>query len=105
MYVHTLSNIYNQFHIGIVIIVGASWDLDVLICHSNVVCVCMQIFWCSHDGKLNGSLVAEGLVRPFSYRPNLLDCRNTVVGNQDLMELSVEPGAIFRAQRTFVMTV
>jgi hypothetical protein len=33
---------------------------------------------------LYSSLVAESLVGPFSHRSDLLDCRNTVIGNQDL---------------------
>lgn len=66
MDVHALGNIHNQLHIGVVVVVGASRDFDVVVCHSDVVCVGLQIFGSGHDGELNGALVAESLVGPFS---------------------------------------
>lgn len=64
--VHALGNIHDQFHVGIVVVVCASGDLDVVVGHSDVVCVGRQIFGGSHDGEVDGSLVAERLVGPFS---------------------------------------
>lgn len=84
MYVHALCNIDDQFDVCIVVIVCSSRDLDVLICHPDIICICVQIFWCSHHRELDSSLIAESLVGPFPHRSNLLDCRNTIVGNQDL---------------------
>jgi hypothetical protein len=40
---------------------------DVVISHSNVICVGLEIFWSSHDCEVDGPLVAKCLVRPFSY--------------------------------------
>ena len=113
MYVHPLSNVHDEFHVGIVVVVRASRDLrgissaksqayvfegycialqvlqnvtylDILICHSDIVGIGFQIFRRSHDRKLNCSLVPKCLVSPFSYRSNFLDRCNSVVGNQDL---------------------
>ena len=58
--------------------------LYILIRHSNIVCIRLQIFRCSHHCKLYRPLVAEGFVGPFSHRPDFLDCGNTIVGNENL---------------------
>lgn len=84
MDVHALSNIHNQLHVCVVIVIRASRDLYILVRHPNVVGICSQIFWGGHDGELDRPLVAEGLVGPFPHGSDLLDCRNTIVGNQDL---------------------
>mgnify|MGYP006976734340 FL=1 len=55
-----------------------------MICHADVVGIGLKIFWRSHDRELDGTLVSERLVRPFSYRPDLLDGCNTVVRDQNL---------------------
>ena len=44
----------------------------------------MQIFWRSHDRELNGTLVTERLVGPFSDGADLLYGGDTVVGNENL---------------------
>ena len=73
--------------------------LNILICHSNIVCVRVQIFWCSHHGKLYRPLVAEGFVGPFSYRSDLFDCCDTVVGNENLAKYTlareIAAGSVF----------
>jgi hypothetical protein len=48
------------------VVVCAAGNLDVVVGHSNVLCVGLQIFGGSHHCEVNGSLVAERLVRPFS---------------------------------------
>jgi hypothetical protein len=58
--------------------------LNILIRHSDVISVGGQIFWRSHHSELDGSLVAKGLVCPFSHGSDLFDSRNTVVRNEDL---------------------
>jgi hypothetical protein len=55
-----------------------------LISHADVVGVRRQIFWRCHHCELNGTLVAKGLVGPFSDGSDLLDSRDTVVGDKDL---------------------
>lgn len=82
--IHPLGNIYDQLHIGVVVVVGAARHFDVVVCHSDVVCVGLQIFGRGHDRKLDGALVAERLVSPFSNRSDFLDGSNAVVGNQNL---------------------
>ena len=66
MDIHALRNIENELDVGIVVVIRAAGDLDVVVRHSDVICVGLQIFWGSHDGEVNGSLVAERLVGPFS---------------------------------------
>lgn len=87
MDIHALGNIHNQLDIGIVVVVCASGNLDVVVCHSNVICVGLQIFGSGHDSEVNGPLVAECLVSPFSNRSNLLDGGDTVVGDQNLPKI------------------
>ena len=75
--------------------------LNILVCHSNVVCVCLQIFWSGHDCELNGALVAESLVGPFSYGTDFLDRCNTVVGNQNLQNRCQRPGSVEHLTRAY----
>jgi hypothetical protein len=82
--VHALRNIHNHLHVRIIIIVRAARHLDVVVRHADVVRVGRQVLWRGHDGELDGALIAEGLVGPFPHRADLLDCGNTVIGNQDL---------------------
>lgn len=84
MDIHSLGDVDNQLHVGIVVIICASWNLHILICHSDVVGVGLQIFGCRHDSELNRPLVAEGLVRPFPDGSDLLDSCNSIVRNQNL---------------------
>lgn len=84
MDIHSLGHIDNQLHVGVVVIIRATWHLHILICHSDVVCVGLQIFGCRHNSELNRPLVAEGLVRPFPDGSDLLDGSNSVVRNQYL---------------------
>lgn len=84
MDVHALRNVDDQFDIGVVVVVGTAGDLNVVVGHTDVICVGLQIFGGGHDGELDSPLVAERLVRPFSDRSDLFDGRNTVVGNEDL---------------------
>jgi len=44
----------------------------------------LQIFWCSHDSKLNSSLVSKSLVTPLPDGPEHLDCCDTIVGDENL---------------------
>lgn len=67
VHVHALRNIDNELHIGVVVVVRATWNLNVLISHSDVVGIGAQIFGRGHHSELDGPLVAERLVCPFSY--------------------------------------
>lgn len=105
MDVHALSNVDDELDVGVVVVVGSTRDLsmssvhcsagvqhrpdllthlDILVGHPDVVGVGCQILWSGHDGKLNRLFVAKGLVGPFSYRSDLFDRSNTVVGNENL---------------------
>lgn len=64
--VHTLCDIDDELDVGIVVVIGASRDLNIMVRHSDILCVGLQIFGSGHDGEVNGSLVAERLVSPFS---------------------------------------
>jgi hypothetical protein len=65
--------------------------LYILIRHSNIVCIRLQIFRCSHHRKLYRPLVTEGFVGPFSHRPDFFDCGNTIVGNENLARCMSAP--------------
>lgn len=84
-----LSNIDNEIHVGVVVVVGSSWHLNILIGHADVFGVDLEILRCCHDGELDGTLVAKGLVRPLADGADLLDGSNTVVGDQDLCDDTV----------------
>lgn len=58
--------------------------LNVLISHSNIVCVCAEVLWRSHHSELDSPLVAEGFVCPFSDRPYLFHSCNSVIGDENL---------------------
>jgi hypothetical protein len=58
--------------------------LNILVCHPDVIRICLQILWCGHDGKLYRPLISKRLVRPFSHTADFLYGRNTVVRNKDL---------------------
>ncbi len=81
MDVHALGNVDDELDIGVVVVVCATGDLDVVVRHPDVIGIGLKIFWRGHHCELDGPLVVELLVRPFSYRPNLLDGSDTVVGN------------------------
>jgi len=81
---HTLSYINDELDVGVVVVVGTARHLDVLVCHSDVVSVGSQVLGGGHDGELNGTLIAKGLVRPSSDGSDLLDGGDTVVCNQDI---------------------
>jgi hypothetical protein len=86
MDVHPFGDIDDQLDIGIVVVVRATGHFHVLIRHSDVVCIRLQIFWRGHHRELDGPFVAERLVGPFSYGADLFDCGNTVVGNEHLQK-------------------
>jgi hypothetical protein len=107
MHVHSLGHIDNQFDVGVVVVVGSSRDLDILIGHTDVIGVGLEILRSRHDGELNGALIAKSLVGPFPYRSDLLDGGNTVVGDEDLFLRvnSRSGGRIWWGKLTLVMTV
>ena len=106
MHIHPFSHVNDEFHVRVVVVVctagnllrqSASFEngqtgtgraygtyLDVLICHTNVVCVCLQILRCGHDSKLDRPLVTKCLVRPLPNGAYLLDGGDTIVGNEHL---------------------
>lgn len=84
-----LGNINDEVNVGIVVVVGASWYLNILIGHADIFGVHLEILRCSHDSELNRALIAEGLVCPLADGADLLDGGNTVVGDQDLCDHTV----------------
>lgn len=58
--------------------------LYILISHTDIIGICGKILRGGHDGKLDGALIAKGLVGPFPHGADFLDGRNTIVGDQDL---------------------
>lgn len=106
MYTHSFGNIDNQLDVGIIVIIRATGNLehylsvhpynfgrrkkkrkekkkraylDVLVSHSDIVCVPLQVLWRGHDGKLYGALIAKGIVGPFPDGSDFLDSSNAVV--------------------------
>lgn len=120
VYIHPLSNVNNQFHVGIIIIICAPRNLrfyvslscprstiekaqveamissyafdvkyhfpylDILISHSYIVCICLQIFRRGHHGELNRPLVSKHFVGPFSYRSNFFDRCDSIISDENL---------------------
>ncbi len=84
MHVHALGNIHDQFHVGVIVVISASGNFDVVVGHADVVGVGLQILGRGHDGELNSPLVTKRLVGPFPDGPDLLDCRNAIVGDENL---------------------
>lgn len=58
--------------------------LNILISHADVVSIGLEILGGSHDGELNGALIAESVVGPFPDGSDFLDGGDTVVRNQNL---------------------
>ncbi|PNY27761.1 Uncharacterized protein TCAP_02317 [Tolypocladium capitatum] len=106
--VHTLGNVDNQLDVGVVVVVGAARDLDVVVGHADVVGVGPQVLGGGHDGEVDGALIAERFVGPFPHGADLLDGGDAVVGDEDLL-LSALPACPWprddRPVPTFVMTV
>jgi hypothetical protein len=94
---------------------GGVTYFNVLIRHTDVICVCCQVLWCGHDSELYSALISKCLVCPFSDTADLLDCRNTIVRNKhlsrsmcQLVRLKDTIGISFSMKSillTFVMTV
>lgn len=82
--IRALGDINNQLDVGVVVVVGAAGDLDVVVGHADVVGVGLQVLGRGYDGEVDGALVAERLVRPLADGADLLDGGDAVVGNQDL---------------------
>ena len=113
MYVHSLCYIHDELHIGVVVVICSSRNLhiqrqwlssqmcfaeglllaylNILICHSDVVCVGAKVFRCRHDRELDGALVAKGFVCPFSNGADFLHRGNAVVRDEDLVQTFGQP--------------
>ena len=88
MNAHTLGNIDDELDVGVVVVVGATGDLDVLVRHADVVCVGRQVLGGGHDGELDGALIAQCLVCPLPHGADLFDGGDTVIRNQNLPSVS-----------------
>ena len=86
--VHALSNVNDELDVGVVVVVGATGDLDVLVRHADVVCVGRQVLGSGHDGELDGALIAQCLVCPLPHGADLFDGGDTVIRNQNLPSVS-----------------
>lgn len=84
MDIHPLGNVHDQLYISVIVVVCAAGNLNVVVCHPDVVCVGVKILGGGHHGELNGALVAECFVGPFSDGADLLNGGDSVVCNQDL---------------------
>ena len=85
MHSRPLRNIHNQIHIGVVIIVRSARHLDISVRHPDVLCIYAQVLGSSHDGELNLSVRAEGLVGPFADGTDFFDGSDTIIGNKYLI--------------------
>src|SRR5579862_113055 len=76
MHSRPLSDIDYQRDIGVVLalaqfvaemkymIITASRDFDIFVCHPDVFGIDFQIIWCSHDNELYGFLISKRFIRP-----------------------------------------
>lgn len=58
--------------------------LNVLIRHTNVVRIGVEILRCCHHRKLNSPFISKGLICPFSYRSDFFHRGNAIVRNKHL---------------------
>jgi hypothetical protein len=84
-------------------VVTASWDFDVLICHSDVLSVNFEIVWSGHDNKLNRFLIAKCFIRPNTSIP----VRSQVKGTNHFRidRISLTAAIPLLAINTLVITV
>jgi hypothetical protein len=57
----------DQIDIGVIVMIRASWNLDVSVSHTDVFRVDFKIFWRRHHGEFDGPLRPERFVTPLSY--------------------------------------
>ena len=79
-------NLYDEFDIGIVVVIRAPRHVHDFVTHAYVLGVCPKIFGGGHNDKEDGALVPEGVIRPFSDGADALNCADAVVGNKDLVD-------------------
>jgi len=84
MHVHSFCNIHNHFHVGVVVVIGTTFNLDVVVRHSDIISIGLKVLGSSHHGEVNGPLIAKYFVCPFPHRADLLDGSDTIVRDQDL---------------------
>ena len=82
IHICSVCNLHNESHIGIVVVVAASWDFNKLVSHTNMLCIDAHVFWSGHCNQLNSSLIAKCLISPAAYTPHELDSSNPIVGYQ-----------------------
>lgn len=82
--IHALGNVDNQLDVGVIVVVGAAGDLDVVVGHANIVGIGLEVLGSGHDGEVDGLFVAKRLVRPFPDGTDLLDGGNSVVCDENL---------------------
>jgi hypothetical protein len=45
-------------------IIASSRYFNILVCHSDVFCIDLQIVWGSHDDELDGPFISESFICP-----------------------------------------
>ncbi|KAH3668227.1 hypothetical protein OGAPHI_001981 [Ogataea philodendri] len=81
----SFSDFNDEFHVGIVVIISSARNFHVLVGHSDVLGIGLEVFWSSHGHELDGSFVAESFVGPFSNRTDLFHGTDTVVCNKNFL--------------------
>mmetsp|Transcript_28183 Transcript_28183/g.59291 ORF Transcript_28183/g.59291 Transcript_28183/m.59291 type:complete len:252 (+) Transcript_28183:748-1503(+) len=72
--------------VGVVVVIGASRDVDYDVAHADVFRIRPQILRSGHDDEGNGSLVSEHFIGPSADTPDGLHGRHSVVGNEHLLD-------------------
>lgn len=60
-----LGHVDDEIDIGVVVVVAAAGNFDVLVGHADVVGIDLEVLWRGHDDELDGALIAKRFVRPF----------------------------------------
>lgn len=82
VHVSAFGNVDDEIDIGVVVVVGAAGNLNVLVGHANVLGIDRQVFRSGHDNKLNGALEAKCFVGPFADGADLFDGGDSVVADE-----------------------
>jgi len=79
-----LRNIHDQLNVGVIVVIGPTGDLNVLIGHPDIVGVGLEILRRGHDGELDGPLISERFICPFSHGANLFNGGDAIISNENL---------------------
>jgi len=79
----------DELDVAIVVGVGASRYFNKLVSHSDMLCICFDVFWSGHGNEVDCTLITKGFVGSGADGADELDSRKTVVGDENRVNRSV----------------